>query len=86
MASPPAESYPRTDGVYKEWTEACKGNGKTGSSFPEHSGPLTEMVLLGNLAVRTGVPLDWDAAAGRVTNHEPANELLHVEYRKGWTL
>jgi hypothetical protein len=72
--------------VYKEWTEACKGNGKTGSSFPDHSGPLTEMVLLGNLAVRTGVPLEWDAAAGRVTNYEPANQLLQSEYRKGWKL
>ncbi len=86
MASPPAETYPRTDGVYKEWTEACKGNGKTGSGFAEHSGPLTEMVLLGNLAVRTGVPLEWDAAAGRVTNYEPANQLLQAEYRKGWKL
>ena len=83
---PPEESYPRTDGVYKEWTEACKGNGKTGSSFAEHSGPLTEMVLLGNLAVRTGVALEWDASKGRVTNHDPANELLHAEYRKGWKL
>ena len=44
------------------------------------------MVLLGNLAVRTGVPLEWDAAAGRVTNYEPANELLQAEYRKGWKL
>jgi predicted dehydrogenase len=83
---PPAEKYPRTDGVYKEWTEACKGNGKTGSGFAEHSGPLTEMALLGNLAVRTGVPLEWDAAAGKVTNFEPANALLHAEYRKGWKL
>jgi predicted dehydrogenase len=85
-ADPPPVKYPRTDGVYKEFTEACKGNGKTGSSFPDHSGPLTEMVLLGNLAVRTGVALEWDAAKGRVTNHEPANELLHADYRKGWKL
>jgi hypothetical protein len=86
MADPPAERYPRTDGAYQEWTEASKGNGSTGSSFHDHSGPLTEMVLLGNLAVRTGVPLEWDAAKGRVTNHEPANEYLHAEYRKGWNL
>ena len=83
---PPAEKYARTEGVHKEWTEACKGNGKTGSGFAEHSGPLTEMVLLGNLAVRTGVPLEWDAKAGKVTNFDPANDLLHAEYRKGWKL
>jgi predicted dehydrogenase len=85
-ANPPAETYPRTDGVHKEWTEACKGNGKTGSSFSEHSAPLTEMVLLGNLAVRSGVALDWDAKQGRVTNHEPANQYLEAEYRTGWKL
>jgi predicted dehydrogenase len=85
-ADPPQETYPRTDGVYKEFTEACKGNGSTGSSFPDHSGPLTEMVLLGNLAVRTGVALEWDAEQGRVTNHEPANQYLDAEYRKGWKL
>jgi hypothetical protein len=83
---PPKEVFPRTDGSHKEWTEACKGNGKTGSSFQDHSGPLTEMVLLGNLAVRSGVPLEWDAAAGRVTNHEPANAFLKPEYREGWKL
>jgi predicted dehydrogenase len=85
-ADPPAETYARTEGIHKEWTEACKGNGTTGSSFPDHSGPLTEMVLLGNLAVRTGMALEWDPAKGRVTNHEPANELLNAEYRKGWSL
>jgi len=85
-ANPPAHVYPRTDGVYKEFTEACKGNGKTGSSFDGHSGPLTEMVLLGNLAVRTQAALDWDSKAGKVTNVAAANDLLHSEYREGWKL
>jgi len=31
---------------------ACKGGTPAGSNIPDHSGPLTEMVLLGNLAVR----------------------------------
>ena len=54
MASPPPRRYPRSPGVYREWIDACKGNGTTGSSFPDHAGPLTEVVLLGNLAVRAG--------------------------------
>ena len=86
MADPPPQKYARSKGVYVEWTDACKGEGETGSDFFRHSGPLTEMALLGNLAVRSGRTLEWDAEKGRVTNHAAANEFLHDEYRKGWTL
>ncbi len=86
MASPPPQRYPRSPGVYLEWIEACKGNGATGSSFPEHSGPLTEVVLLGNLAVRTGQTIEWDAARMRATNVPEANAFLDEEYRDGWSL
>ncbi|MEE2778193.1 MAG: Gfo/Idh/MocA family oxidoreductase [Acidobacteriota bacterium] len=86
IADPPPTRYPRTDGAHKEWTQACKGEGKAGSDFTSHSGPLTELGLLGNLAVRSGRALEWDAAQGRVTNHEAANQYLHDEYRKGWSL
>ena len=86
QANPPAEKYPRTEGVYREWTEACKGNGTPGSSFPGHSARLTEMVLLGNLAVRTREIIEWDAKKGRVSNVEEANRFIEEPYRKGWSL
>jgi predicted dehydrogenase len=86
MADPPPQKYPRSEGVYAEWIAAAKGEGTTGSNFPDHSGPLTEMALLGNLAVRSGRELTWDAEKGRVTNYEPANQYLHSEYRSGWSL
>jgi len=44
------------------------------------------MVLLGNIAIRTGRKLCWDAANFKITNVPEANDLLHYEYRKGWTL
>ena len=69
-----------------EWINACKGNGTAGSNFAAHSGPLTEIVLLGNLAVRTGQAIDWDAKQMRVTNVPQANDLLDDEYREGWSL
>jgi hypothetical protein len=72
--------------VYLEWINACKGNGTAGSDFADHSGPLTEIVLLGNLAVRTGQAIDWDAKQMRVTNVPQANDLLDDEYREGWSL
>ena len=64
---------------------ACKGEGTPGANF-DYSGPLTEMVLLGNLAVRTRKYLEWDAANMRFSNHEEANRWLTRDYREGWKL
>jgi len=73
-------------GHEKDWIRACK-DGKAASSSFEYGGALTQMVLLGVLAMR--VPdqkLLWDSAGNRFTNSDKANELLHIDYRKGWTL
>ena len=68
-----------------EWVEACKGGPKPLSSF-DYAGPFTEMVLLGNLAVRLGKKIEWDAEALKATNAPEADELIRREYRKGWDL
>ena len=83
-ANPPAEKYPRTEGVYAEWIDACKGGRPAGSNFAGHSGPLTEMVLLGNLAVRTGRVLEL--TDGRITNTVVPEEYIKPSYREGWSL
>ena len=82
--NPPAEKYPRTEGVYTEWIDACKGGQPAGSNFAGHSGPLTEMVLLGNLAVRTGRVLEL--ADGQITNTVVPEEYIKPLYREGWSL
>ena len=69
----------------KEWTNACKGNLKTSCDF-EYNGTMTEMMLLGHVAYRVGKKLEYDGAAGRVTNSPEANDLLRRKYRAGWTL
>jgi len=43
-------------------------------------------MLLGLVAYRVGKKLDYDGAAGRVTNSPEANALLSRQYREGWTL
>jgi len=68
-----------------EWLEACRGGPKALSSF-DYSGPFTEMVLLGNLAVRLGRKIEWDAQALKATNAPEADELIRRRYRKGWDL
>jgi predicted dehydrogenase len=83
-ANPPAESYPRTQGVYQEFAGACKDGPPAGSNFPGHAGPLSEMVLLGNLAVRSARSLDLDPSTGQVTNASIPEDYLKPDFRAGW--
>jgi len=81
----PEKTIPRSIGHYQEWIEACKGGKPAGANF-DYAGPLTEVVLLGNVALRAGTKLYWDAPNMRITNVPEANQFLRTEYRKGWTL
>jgi predicted dehydrogenase len=85
----PKEKYPRVGkGVRHEhdWLKACKGERKCCSPF-EYGAALTEMALLGMIAIRRpNELLKWDTKALKFTNNETANELLHIDYRDGWKL
>jgi hypothetical protein len=78
----PPKSIPRVPkgNHWQEWVDACRGGPAPGSNF-EHSAPLSEMVVLGNVALRTGRKLEWDAANCRVANLPQANELIYKSYR-----
>jgi predicted dehydrogenase len=78
-------TLPRRGGTWLEWVEACQGGEKAGCDF-DSAGLLTETVLLGNLAIRIGKPLDWDAARGQFTNNTEANALVSEAYHNGWKL
>ena len=75
----------RRPGTWGEWIEAIKGGQQAACNF-DWAGPLTELVLLGNIALRTGTRLEWDSTAMRFTNHEPANGLVKEPYHGGWNL
>lgn len=82
----PPKTIPRVKGIYKDFIEACKGGPAACSNF-EVSGPFTEIVLLGNLAVRMpGQRLLWDGENMKVTNVEEANKFVKREYYGGWSL
>ncbi len=91
----------------KSWTEACKAGfdskeHKALTSSFDYSGPLTETVLMGNLAIRSynlrrpaannrfefygRQKLLWDGTNMRITNFEDANQFVGREYREGWKL
>ncbi len=60
------------------WTLACKGEDKAMSSF-DYTGPLSEVVVLGNIALlHPGATLNWDAVKMEITNHEAANRSLFM--------
>jgi hypothetical protein len=94
------------NGHQASWVEACKeGFGKEKhkaltSSF-DFAGPLTEAILMGNLAIRSynlreqrgngfNYPgrkkLLWDGSSMKITNFDPANQFVKREYREGWSL
>jgi hypothetical protein len=88
----PPKKLERSVGHFKEWVAACKGSKPAGSNF-DWAGPLTETVLLGNVALRmkmreelTRQKLLWDSAAFKFTNSDLANQFLKREYRQGWTI
>jgi predicted dehydrogenase len=82
----PKEMIPRSAGHYKEWFNEIKGSNKRAMSNFDYAGPLTEAVLLGNVAIRTGKKILWDAKNMKVTNILDAKNYLREDYRTGWNL
>ena len=84
-----AKSIPRTmtrrGDIWKEWLVACRGGERAGCDF-EWAKLVTEFVLLGNLAVRTGRPVKFDPEAFRVKGNDAADALLRLKYHNGWSL
>jgi predicted dehydrogenase len=82
----PPKTLPRSPGHDREWLDGCKGSQtKPGANF-EFSGPVTETILLGNVALRTGERLVWERANLKVTNIASAQQYVRPEYREGWKL
>lgn len=81
----PSEWIPRSPGHYREWLDALRGGPKPMSNF-DYAALLTESILLGNIAMAVGEPIEYDGPNMKVTNVKKANDYLHTEYRKGWTL
>jgi predicted dehydrogenase len=85
------------EGHYVQWVNGCiagYGKNKLSSSF-DYAGPLTESILMGNLALRSWnlkngnnfngrKRLIWDAKNMKITNFDEANQFVKREYRKGW--
>ena len=95
------------EGHYAAWVEAAiagygSENAKNLSSNFDIAGPLTESVLMGNLAIRSNdiqlkkgqeieypgrhIKLLWDGPNRKITNFDDANQFVKRTYRDGWSL
>ena len=82
----PPKTIPRVVGSHEQnWVAACKGGEPACSNF-DYAGLFTEVVLLGNVAIRTPEKLTWDGPNMKCTNVPQANEYVHAQYRDGWSL
>ena len=85
----PAPTLPRVPhgGHEQDWARAIREGGKAGADF-SYGGPLTEIALLGVIAIKMlGTKLEWDAQQARFSNCPEANGLVDSPpYRRGWSL
>lgn len=81
----PPKVLPRVKGGnIKEWIRAVKGEGPTPGSNFDYAEGLTELILLGALAIRTGKDIEWDPVNMEVTNHKGLERYIKPAPRKGW--
>ncbi len=82
----PPQTIPRGIGHEREWVRAIKGGPAAMSNY-DYSGPLNELLQLGNVADQVpDVDLEYDPLACKITNNAKADALLRRKYRQGWTL
>jgi predicted dehydrogenase len=81
----PPKTLPRVAGHHADWLQACKG-GRPACSHFGYGARLTELMLLGNVALRARKRITWDSAGMRATNAPEADQYLRQPHRKGWEL
>lgn len=84
----PKEKYPRIENNnhVEEWLKSIKGEGPSPGSDFEYAGRLSESIILGSLAIRTGKAFDYDPKKMRISNNNEANDMLQIPSRDGFRL
>jgi predicted dehydrogenase len=80
-------SYPNLEkrNHYHHFVDACLGGSNTESHFAQ-TGPMTEAILLGTVAIRVpGQMLEWDSGKMKFPAYPAADKYLKRKYRKGWS-
>lgn len=81
----PPQTLPRIKGGnIQEWIRAVKGEGPRPGSHFDYAEGLTELILLGSLAIRTGKNIEWDPKKMKIKNEPSLNKYIKPKARKGW--
>jgi predicted dehydrogenase len=83
--STPAPTLARSAGHHRDWIDAIKGGPAASSEF-QYGAKLTEITLLGLLALRTGKVIHWDAESIKAIGAPEADAIIQGDYRSGWSL
>ncbi len=90
-AQAPDAAFEKSPGHFQEWTRAIRGGPAARSNFPDYAGPLTETILLGNLAVwaadgadAPGKKIEWDPVKLVATNAPEVERVVRPQLREGW--
>ena len=82
---PPPPTLPRTRGHHQEWVDAIRGRARPQSDFG-YAAVLTESLLLGNVALRTGKKIVWDSERMRAVGCPEADDYFRPPFRRGWEI
>ena len=82
----PEPTLARTKDEDYEWINAIRTGGPQPLSNFAQSGPFSETVLLGNVAIRSGEKIEWDAKNLKARGNPDADKYIRRQYRKGWEL
>ena len=78
-------TIPRSLGHHRDWIDACKGGPAASANF-DCAARLTEIVMLGTVALRTGRTLYWNGPDMKATNAPEADRFIRGYFRKGWEI
>jgi hypothetical protein len=81
----PAPTLKRSPGHHREWLDACKGGAPAGSNFA-YGARLTELALLGVLALRSRKAIAWDPVNLQARGAPETDAMVRGSYRKGWEI
>ena len=83
----PSQTIPRVgeEDPQGEWVNAIKGDGPMPGSTFDYASDLTEMALVGVLAQRLHLNIEYDAVKMKVTNHEGLDQYIKEPVREGWS-
>jgi hypothetical protein len=78
---------PVSRGLYVDWIEACRGGDPHILANFDHGGPLSELLMLGNIATQfPEETITYNPVEGRIPNHTDASQQLGFAYRDGWRI